>query len=236
MLDFYKKFAGRSAARLWSEPWLQGLDTETHTALIACSTVKSFPKKKTIFWIGDVADGLWGVLTGSVAQSAAPNEHGPMMFQMHQPGSWFGVSSLYEPRLRTTTNVTARSASLVHLPLPALERIGARAPHLWRCLGNLSAHLLTEMTGSLEDALHRPGRERIIATILRLGNVRHERMDLPTHVEIDVTQGDLAHLTGLSRTVVAKHLTSLRKEGLVLCSYGRLKIVEIDRLRNCLRE
>lgn len=236
MLDFYMKFAGRSAARLWSDPWLQALDAETREELITCSTLKTLPKKKTIFWIGDEPDGLWGVLSGSVIQSAAPNERGPVMLHMHQPGSWFGASSLYGPWLRTTMNVTSRSTSLAHLPISQLERVGARSPQIWRCLGILSARLLAEAMGSLDDTLLRSGRDRIVAAILRLGNVRHDVPDGPRHVEIDATQGDLAQLTGLSRTIVAQHLVGLRDEGFISCSYGRLELLDIDALHRLLRE
>lgn len=236
MLDFYIKFAGSSAARLWSDPWLQALDAATREALITSGTLKSFPKKKPVFWIGDEPDGLWGVLSGSVVQSAAPNERGPVMINIHQPGSWFGASSLYEPSPRTTTNVTSRSTSLAHLPLCELERIGARSPQLWRALGGFSARLLFEAIGALDDKLLRSGRERIVATLLRLGNSRHPVPEGPACIEIDVTQGDLAQLTGLSRAIVAQHLVSLRNEGLISCTYGRLELLEITALQRLLAD
>ncbi len=230
------KFAGRSAVRLWSDPWLQALDTDTREALITCSTLKSLPKKRTIYWIGDKPDGLWVVLSGSVVQSAAPNERGPMIMKIHQPGSCFGVSSLYGPNLRSTMNVTSRSTSLVHLSIADVERLGAQSVQLWRSLGGLSARLLLEATGSLDDRLLRSGRERIVAAILRLGNVRHPSTEAPARIEIDVNQGDLALLTGLSRTVVAQHLTSLRHEGLISCTYGRLDLLQVRVLQGLLTD
>ncbi len=236
MLDFRVKFASRSVTRLWSASWSDSLDPDDREALIARGVLKSVAKKKTIFWIGDEPDGLWGVVSGAVAQMAAPNERGPIMFNIHQPGSWFGVSSLFGPRPRRTTMTTSRSSTLVHLPLVELERIGARSPSLWRALGRLSASHWQEAMGALDDRLLRSGRERIVAAILRLANARRPSIEQPSRASVDVTQTELAQLVGLSRTVVAQNLTSLKKEGYIACIYGRIDILDIQAMQSLLRE
>ncbi len=236
MLDFYKKFAGQAAARLWSADWLKSLENGDREALITCSALKSLAKKKTVFWVGDDPDGLWGVLSGSVVQTAAPNECGPILFHIHQPGAWFGVTSLFGPQVRRTTNVTTRSSLLVHLPLGELERIGVRSPSLWRALGELCADQWAESIGSLDDRLNRSGRERIVATILRLANARRPSAHGSSQIEIDVTQADIAHLVGYSRTIVSRHLNSLRSEGLIDCAYARLELLDIAALQQFLRD
>jgi len=66
--------------------------------------------------------------------------------------------------------------------------------------------------------------------LLRLGGYRHAAYDACTSSIIDMNQDQLAQACNLSRSAVSLILHQLRQEELVESQYGRIKLLEPDRL------
>jgi DNA-binding MarR family transcriptional regulator len=58
----------------------------------------------------------------------------------------------------------------------------------------------------------------------------HEHLSDP-EPELDLTQEDLALLANISRTTVSEHLGEMEAAGLISRAYGRVRILDPNRLR-----
>jgi CRP/FNR family cyclic AMP-dependent transcriptional regulator len=144
---------------------------------------------------------------------------------------WFGEGESFEPRPHFSTVVATRPSCCLHLPLSALESIARAHPSVWRSVGVLAGAHVADALGAMSDGTVRDPTGRVAATLLRLAGIRvHEHLPDPKP-ELDLTQQDLAVLANMSRGTVQTQLGKLESAGLIARSYGRVQILDPERLR-----
>ena len=222
----------REACRFLSpRSWLAKMPANLRDAVLAACTLPHFERGQRVYSIGEPPTGLWGVVTGGFALEFATGEHGPHFAHSFRPGMWFGEGESFERRPHFTTIAATRPSSCLHLPLSTLEAIARTHPSIWRSVGILAGAHVADALGALSDGTIRDPLARIAAILLRLAGVRvHEHLSDP-RPELDVTQEDLALLANVSRGTVQTQLAQLESAGLVARSYGRLQILDPERLR-----
>jgi CRP-like cAMP-binding protein len=141
------------------------------------------------------------------------------------PGSWWGQAPLLG--LPRTGTVTTRTESILGiLPLRALEARLADHPEGWADIARGAADLFRMSAGAHADLLIECSRNRIAATLLRLGGNRHRYHPVLVPRFFECTQDELARATGVSRNTAGVHLRNLEREGLVRIGYGQIEILD----------
>ncbi len=145
------------------------------------------------------------------------------------PGAWWGHAPLLGiPR---TGTVTTRTESIIGiLPMRALEARLAQHPADWADIALGVSDLFLMSTGAHADLLIENSRNRIAATLLRLGGNRHRRYPVLVPRRFECTQDELARATGLSRNTAGVHLRSFEREGLIAIGYGQIELRDPARL------
>jgi CRP/FNR family cyclic AMP-dependent transcriptional regulator len=77
----------------------------------------------------------------------------------------------------------------------------------------------------------RSSSARIAAVLVRLCGARLGQTDEAVSLEIDVTQSQLAQMANLSRSAVGSHLEEMEQIGIIRRGYGRMRVTDIDALR-----
>jgi CRP/FNR family cyclic AMP-dependent transcriptional regulator len=211
--------------------WLAQSPASIRAAVLERCIVRDFESGQRVYAIGEPPTGLWGVVSGGFALEFATDEHGPHFAHTFRPGMWFGEGETFALRPHFSTIAATRPSRCLHLPLPALEAIARTHPLIWRSVGVLAGAHVADALGAFSDGTIRDPTGRVAATLLRLAGVRvHERLADPSP-ELDVTQEDLAVLANMSRGTVQTQLGKLESAGVIARSYGRVQILDSDRLR-----
>jgi CRP/FNR family cyclic AMP-dependent transcriptional regulator len=219
---------------LTARGWLARSPAKVRDAVLERCNLEDFERGQRVYSIGDPPTGLWGVVTGGFALEFATSEHGPHFAHSFRPGMWFGEGESFAPRPHFATISATRTSRCMHLPLPALEAVARDHPLIWRYVGVLAGAHVADSLGAFSDGTIRDPTARIAAILLRLAGTRvHERLS-DQQPELDVTQEDLALLANMSRGTVHTQLGRLEAAGLVACSYGRVRILDPDRLRSAI--
>lgn len=141
------------------------------------------------------------------------------------PGAWWGHGPLLGyPR---TGTVTARTECIIGiLPQRPLEARLAERPADWADVALGLSDLFIMSAGAHADLLIENSRNRVAATLLRLGGNRHRRFPLRVPRAFECTQDELARATGLSRNTAGVHVRSLEREGLIRIGYGQIELLD----------
>lgn len=183
---------------------------------------KSFVARK-----GEPAHSWIGVAEGLLKASAAFRNGKSVIYSGIPTGSWIGEGSVLKRQLRHYDIVAVKPSRTVHIP---------RATFRWLLDTSLDfnhfilEHLnerLGQFMGMVEtDRIDDP-QVKLARSILSLFNpVLYPGMGNA----LQVSQGELGELVGLSRSRTNAAIKALQRAGLVRANYGSLQIMDVQAL------
>jgi CRP-like cAMP-binding protein len=207
------------------------LPDDVRERLKAACTVRRITRK-TVFWhFGDAADGLYGLISGSVRMDTAWSNHGPTTLNLFHSGSWLGEAEFLADSPRITSLVALRPCECLFIPRQTIEAIARERPEFWRGIGYLAFEHLSLAVAAMDDLTIRSSSARVAAVLLRLCGARLGTSDQAFSSELDVTQTELAQMANLARSVIGRHLEDFEQSGVIRRTYGRLQIIDLAGLR-----
>lgn len=204
-----------------STGWLSRQPAEFQREVLGRSILRRHPVGRVLYDLDDGGSGVFGLVEG-LLEVQLPNGR---IATVGSSGYWIGEAAAFRRAPRRAALVAKSEVWFFYLPLAEFETVTANPDHCRRF-----AHLTIE---HLEDAL------RVIASLMPndvVARVAGRLLSLSiaqprAGSEIQVTQGDLASMCGLSRQSVNKALRRLIEEGAVSASYGKVTVVDRDKLR-----
>jgi CRP/FNR family transcriptional regulator, cyclic AMP receptor protein len=211
-------------------PLLARLPDEDLKALAARGRVRRFSSGSTIFNEGDAGDALYVVVEGRVRMSRISGAGSEATLALMGPGDCFGDLALFDgrPRSATASAMTTTRTFVVSrddftswvkerpaASLALLETLSLRIRRTNETVTDLvfldlphrlAKHLLT-LAGSLSD-----------------GDTRKKP-------RIQITQGELASMLGVSRESVNKQLNQFSRDGWIALSRGAVTLEDSQALR-----
>lgn len=171
------------------------------------------------------------VLSGRAKLVVAIGGGHDVLLGVRGPGDLLGELAALDEGPRTATAVALETGTAGHLPAPELRRFLADRPAVsWALMRMLATRLREADVGRIElssqDALG-----RVAARLLELGEHHGRRADDGVHIELGVTQYDLAAWTGASRPAVARALQAMRRLGWVSTSRRVIVVHDAEALR-----
>lgn len=216
---------GRSDTSILSvRGWLSRQPKPFQDAVYGSGQIRRFGRGASIYLQGDAPGGIYGVIRGAVAVTIAPGPTGPHLGHLASPGEWFGEGSFLTGEARRIGLEAATDATLLHLPLEAMERMAASDPSSVRRFAQI-AMLNIDLTLRVIDDLLIPQADRRVAAVLaRLVGERD-------HGAVHLSQAELGLVANASRKVVNGALGRFAGRGWVIRGYSAIEIVDAKGLR-----
>jgi CRP-like cAMP-binding protein len=216
--------------------WLRHTPAPFRRAVLERCRLEQFAHGKPVYSVGDKPGGMYGIVTGCLSISVAPQEQGPYAAHFAMPGTWFGEVAAFTRQPRRVGLIASRDSELLHLPLHAIDEIVRQDPGAWRYFGLVTIGHLDLAMGGSDDLMIRDHFKRFTAVLLRLGNCRRVSPRNGQPVEVDISHEDLARMANVARTTAGAILRELEAKGHVALSYRRIDILAPDALRRNLRD
>jgi len=210
--------------------WLAACSADFREWMIANLAWQDFSAGSGISHGGDDQGGLFCVGDGQIAFVASIGSPGAGMCYNGLPGSWWGHAPLLGGQ-RVGSVVASTDALCGIVRQSALRTRLAGHPGDWEAISRGIADLFVLSAGAHTDLLITDSRQRIAATLLRLGGLRHRLYRLALPIQFACSQDTLASAAALSRNTVGKILRQLVAEKLIETSYGRVTILDADQLK-----
>lgn len=216
-------------ALLRKDPWFGSVSAELERAVLALGTPRRLQQGEHLFARGDPPDGLYAVLEGGLRISGVTEAGKEAILAIIEPPNWFGEIALFDRLPRTHNAMAEGPTRVMHVPLRGLDALLERSPHFWRHFGVLMALKLRLAFIGMEDLALLPAESRLARRLLMLAHA--SASDNPGPVTLALSQAQLGMMLSLSRQTTNQVLQSLQDQGAVQVSYGRIEVLDLDKLR-----
>ncbi len=200
----------------------RGLSDATLDGIAALAAKRTYYKGSVIFSQGGEGDALFGVASGRVRISASASGGREVFLNIMEPGDTFGEIAVMDGLPRTANATALDTSTLIAIQradfLPFLEREPQLAIHLLKLL----CERLRWTSELVEESAFLAGPARLAKRLLILASL-HGRAARVGHLELRISQAELARFLGISRQIVNQHLSDWRRLGWI--ELGRTQIV-----------
>ncbi|WP_050463947.1 Crp/Fnr family transcriptional regulator [Herbaspirillum autotrophicum] len=199
--------------------------------------INSFVSGSIIWPKGDLIDSWSLVVTGLIAQFSPSESRQSMPVHIYGTGSWFGEESIVNKIPSSLGYECLTDIDAITLPKAVILRL------LEQDLGfseNFSRVTVARLQRKAEVlALQKNGKPCMkvvlgIAQIVDALIAEHELGKELSQLTIPITQGVLASLCGVARTVFSSYVLQLEQIGWIEISYGKLGIVQLKQWQSLL--
>jgi CRP-like cAMP-binding protein len=191
--------------------------------------VRDLPVGVPVCRKGEAVEHWIGVIDGLVKMTSVTPEGKTTTFTGVTSGGWFGEGSLLKDKVRKYDVVTLRESRVAYMPRATFQRL------LDTDIG-FNRFLLMQLNERLGQFIALVENERLLepdARVARaLASLFNPLLYPDQATDLQLSQEELGYLSGVSRQRVNQALQVLEKAGLVKVNYGRIRIVDLEGLRN----
>lgn len=204
---------------------LSGLSETDRTEVLRTARVRTFARDEVVCHAGDPADSLHLVTSGRLAVRVSLESGDSAMINVLDPGQYFGELALLRSDGRRTATVAALEPSITSaITFSAFRRLCETRPTVERMLTMLMADRIDELSQRFLEATYVGLDRRVYRRLL-------EFCHGPSPVTINLTQSQLAELTGGTRPSVNQSLQRLVDQQIIALGRGRVEVLDTTRLR-----
>lgn len=209
-----------------ADRWFARLPQRSRDFVQAHVSLRHFPDRARVYSAGDAGDGLYRVIDGEVRLMAYPAVGREMVTFVARGGHWFGELSVIDHGPRPHDAVCHGPVSLLHLPASAIAAHAEGDPAFIGQVALIGCDHQRAALAYIGSMTGRPGRERMAGMILAMAGPDPRT----PHPVLQMSQEDLAGRVGLSRQHLGNLLSELKEGGVISLAYGRLEVLDPERL------
>ena len=199
--------------------------------LMAGAQRRLFDKGAPVYRVGDPADGLHGLISGSFEITVPGDDGVETLVLRADPGFWVGDLALFSEQPRLVSITATTPTETLFLPQPFLRRMIEEHPALLRDFYDLT-HQNTALALRLLSNLSVRQAERRLG--LRL--LHYSELAANDGGWLQLSQDHLASLVAVSLPTLQRILRRFAEEGLVELSYRKLRVRDPERLAALCRD
>ncbi|MDJ0769234.1 MAG: Crp/Fnr family transcriptional regulator [Ilumatobacter sp.] len=189
-----------------------------------------FAAGQPLFFEGDRSHSVYACVEGRIRVFVTLPSGRELIIGMKEAGEEFGELSAIDERPRSASAIAIERSVVAHLPgerfLDDLQHEPDLAVAMLRSLAAQLRRANARLRARNGDsALVRTGQLLIELSSLKL---RHDRQ--AAHIELPITQADIAEWTGATRESTARALGELRRDGVIDTGRGRIVVRDVAAL------
>lgn len=212
--------------------FLAALSDAERRALLACGTVRTWSRGTALFHERQASDRVIVIRQGRVKLVAMTEEGREVLLAIAGPGDVVGELSALDGRPRSATALAVEEVEAITLPPVELVSLLEGSP-------GAALAVIRQLAGRLRDA----DRKRVeFAAHDSVGRVAARLVELcerfgaqdvegHTHIDLPLSQDELAGWVGSSRESVAKALQTMRRAGWVVTDRRAITVLDLDSVR-----
>ena len=203
-------------------PTLEGLRQQLRLRKLA--------KGELLFNAGDASDSMYIVQSGRIRIWTVSAAGAEVTLNVLGPGTIFGEIGLLDGSERTAGASALDRVELSAIPRSAFDAALERDPQLARNVIGFLCERLRWVSARMEDSALRSAPERLSRMLVHLVHDYGVETDAGMQLSINLTQGELARWTHMSRESLNKILNRWSDEGLLEQTRGKITVQDLERL------
>lgn len=187
--------------------------------LLSIAHTVNFSDKGVLFQRGDIADNLYFILKGNATVGISTDDGKEIIIDKFVRGDFFGEIDLFNNSVRTTDATVFPGSSIAYISKTNLFSLLDSCPEMYREFLSVFCGQFRLLIELIDELAFKDSIARIASRLLRLTEEMQEK-------NIEISQEELAKMTGISREVINRNLNSMQQKKLI--SVGRKHISILD--------
>ncbi len=155
---------------LKSLPFFSGLADPAVTRLLQSAPVKTYPKNKTLFLLGDKADRFFIILDGWIKLYRGTSEGEEAVVALYTRGDAFGEAAIFEQADYPFSAQAAEEVRLIEIPGTLLRELAKTYPVLMDCVMASMSRELHKLQMENEHLSIMSAPQRVACLLLQLSS------------------------------------------------------------------
>jgi CRP/FNR family transcriptional regulator, cyclic AMP receptor protein len=203
-----------------------GLSEAERSALFAAGRQRTYPRNARVFCEGDSSDFIVVIIEGRVKIVVTTAEGGESLLGVRGPGALVGELAAFDRGPRGASVVALEPLTVRLLAADEFRAFIAQQPEA-------GLELIRVLIGRLREADRRRAEFGVYDSVSRVARLLGDLIDgQPRHIEVRLTQQEIAGLVGASRESVARALGVLRSRHLVATGRRTITVLDPEALRS----
>ncbi len=215
-------------------PAFRSLTDEQIAVLSVSVSTQRFERGEVIFHQGSSGHILYIIVHGQVRIFQVSQAGLELAVAIFSDGDFFGELALLDGQPRGASAAALEPTTVLTLHRAAFQHTLNTCPPIAASILEVMAARLRESNTRAKQLASVPATQRVIQELVDLANRQAQRYGsgvIPLHIELDITQDDLASLSSTTRETVNRVLGGLRDQGLIKVERARISIPNLSRLR-----
>jgi len=204
--------------------WFKEVDESKTAQIVELSYIKQYSSGEFIYMVGEKQDNVFFVIDGRVKISIAGLSGEEFVLAVWEKGTCFGEGSFSENRVMHLEARVMKDATLLVIPHTVINSVLGEETKFQR---NIMQDMINRSKGIyelIEILLFKPLYARLAARLLHFISLYGQQSEDGTILPIQLSQSDLAGMSGGSRQRANKVFREWEKSGIVT-KPGRYYIV-----------
>jgi CRP/FNR family cyclic AMP-dependent transcriptional regulator len=213
-------------------PLFASIEQESLAALLEIGRTTKVPAGHVLFHKGDEPDRFFLIVAGAARASAPSHDGRDLVLRLFAAGDILGEIAVMDGGQRTGDVTTTKACELLVFERNRFNRYLHDHPDVALELVRILAQRLRHTTELLTDNVFLGVSARLAKVLLSLARNNADIMTDDEHITIELSQQELAELTGTSRVSINKQLREWEEQGLVEIKRRHLTIRDLDGLED----
>jgi CRP-like cAMP-binding protein len=211
--------------------FLDALNAGQADALRALGRVRRYPVGVALFSEREPGDAVLVLLSGRVKLSSVTEAGREALLGIREPGDLIGEMSALDSAPRSATAIALEPVEVLSVSSPAFAAFLDRTPSVALVLARMLARRLRDADRKRIEYLAQDTVGRVCSRLVELADRFGEPVDGGVHIDLTITQEELAGWTGSSREAVIRALRTLRELGWIATRRRGITLLEVEMLR-----
>lgn len=208
---------------------------DEHLALFAARlATQSFKRGKTIFLQGSPGSTMYIIVSGQVRIYTINQAGQELSVTIFRAGDFFGELALLDGQTRSASAEAMHATRTLTLEQADFLHLVHECPPIAVAVMKALALRLRNSTASAEYLANHSAPQRVMHQLARLAAQNGANAGDTSHIELCLTQDDLASLSGTTRETVNRVLSNLRDQGLIQVERARIRILDLTQFKQSL--
>lgn len=207
-----------------------GLPPDDLQILTANKSEQIYKKGEVLFREGSTPSGIFFIVEGKVKKYKIDKEGKEQIIYVANTGELLGYHAILAEERYPDFAGTLEESRIAFIPKEDFLETLDRSEVLGKRLLKTLSHEFAVLANSLSLFAHKSVRQRLATQLIILREKYKSKTETSLPVEINLSRGDLASLTGTARENVVRLLTEFKEEGILETKGRKIIVLDVNRL------
>lgn len=217
---------------LGNHPLFQGLNEEELKHLEEITVQRHYARQAYVFMEGDSMEAVYFIRRGTIKIFKVDQNGNEQVINLLNPGEMFPHIGFFEDIPYPGTAEVMEDAELIAIRIEDFDNMLLVHPQITLKVMKIMGQKIHMLQLRVQELISQDMLHRVVRTLLRLAGEAGESDGDQVHINMPITNQDLANMVGSTRETINRALRQLKNKQLIRTNRHGILIYDIEQLKN----